>query len=307
MFIDGKGIVFISSYNSSNFQLGSNLCTNKFSIAGFWGQENLKQQKLDYMSTISGNLTDFGDRSFIIPSSPDVGEFLEDLFNIIIKAEFEPHYIIAKGTTTDVWPIAPIKKKFHLDSILVLILDYASPPIEDFEMEILDAFDIVFSMGPSANLDFLAHKTIPIFDFFESDLFNPLEANDLVSEKSDIILCSSLNFVEIRDRKDLDHGVCSFIDVSKCPDSELSIYLKLANNVIDCSDLKETDMLLKKIGKIPILLKEYLSQNDNNISEIDKIKNFGKNIEEFSIILKKQISDSLEVGRQAKVISGFDI
>jgi len=307
MFIDDKGVVFLSNYNASNFQLGSDLCTNKFSIAGFWGQDNLKEKKSDYMSAISSNLTDFGDRSFIIPSSPDTEEFLEDLFNIIVRSEFEPHYIIAKGTAIDAWPIASIKKKFNLDSVLVLILDYISPPIEDFEFSILDAFDIVFSMGPSSRIDILEHKTIPIFNFFESGLFNPVDIDNSVSEKLDIILCSSLNFVEMSERKDLDHDVCSFIDVSKCPQQELSIYLNLANNIINCTDLDEMDILLKKIGKKSISLKEYSSRNDNNMDGFDNIKNFKNNIEEFSIILKNKISDSLKLGHQAKVISGFDI
>lgn len=269
-----KNIVFISGYSQENIKIAEKLCNKSpNSIAAIWNNASMERTKEDFFCLLGAN-SNFFDRSFVIPESPQKEEFGNYLLDIILTNKYEPDAIIFKGISSDIWPIKFIKEKLSRNTKFILILEKIFNELEDFEKECLNSFDLIVSMGNFPQIDQYDNKIIRFFKNFEGfnyqEIPEEIICNIKTHNNNKIIFCSNKNYKQ----ECLNHKNKNIINIDLCPDDNLSLFLNLADFVIDKTDSKEFDLLLKKMNKKVFCEKKqkYIEKNtEEYILELEKV------------------------------------
>lgn len=271
--------LFIAPYSFENICLGQ-CFFSKNSIQIYWNNDLLFQSKNNFYNLFGS--PEFCSHSLLLSSDWDNPTCFTELREVIRESKFEPDILIARGETNQLWPIKALKESKELNIPYVAILDRLSNPITEFDIEVLDAFDQIYAMGPSCYIDETYDKTIPIFKKFESYSFvvePPIIDLSNLRVNVPLILCNNDNYEEILKTDKTEKSV---INIEKCPFDELIPYIYLSKILINETKEPEFDLILKKMNRNSISLKELNKANAYN--EYSK-----ENIEEFCDFLKKNI------------------
>ena len=303
-------LIYFAEFSDENVRIGEDLlsaCPKSKCI--LWKNKALVKSRTDFDSIIhNSSLEDF----YIIEFPPGHEHFFTAIASFINGQTFEPENIIIRGCLHEIWPIHLIKKSVLIDTKCYLILDNIRYPLESYEKEVLDSFDIIFSMGPSCSISNHSNKIVEIFKEHESVYFYKLPEYLLNLERvqEPIIVCNSNNFKEMKEfvNKDIikDKKI-SVIDISECDGNELCVYLNIVPYVINETGSEEFDLLLKKMDRKSVSITEFL-----NTSEEEFYFDYeGKNLEEFSKVFVEIITDNLNsnegISKQGNLIVGSEI
>jgi hypothetical protein len=300
-------IIYFAEYSEENIKIGETFIQNdKASKCVLWKNNSLIKSQTDYETIMNNsNLENF----FIIENAPYGDKFFNSVAGFINSQTFEPDEIIIRGQLSDVWAIPIIKGSVLVETKCYLILDKAKMPLEEFERETLENFDHIFSMGPSSYIGNYAEKTTEIFKNFESLYFYRIpEYLVPVSKASNpLIVCNSMNFNTLKENDMVKKDKISLIDIEKCPANELCMFLNIVPFVVDETEDKEFEMMIKKTDKQTISIDNFSNINNKEFN----LDYDGKNLEDFASTFVEIITNNLCINRkkfeEGKMIAGSEI
>lgn len=288
-------LIYFSQFSEENFNLAKIIAENSNSICGMW---NIVFCENDYFSSISLDAKDeVIDRIFGIKSFPQDEFFIGEMRDILTEAKFKPEAIICRGKTTELYALAALKNIFQISTKYVAILDEI-PEFDDFDIRVLDAFDLIiifqplgkeFSFAQENNVE----KKTNLFSRWESlsefnlNNFNKIDFY-IPENNSVLIVCNDQNYQELSNyiKKNI-----SLISIS-APEKELNIFLNISSNIVDLTECEEFKLILKKLGRKSISFKELEANNFNIIRENDFFESKGLE-KEFCEFLYKGIVEHI--------------
>lgn len=256
---------------------------SKYSLPIFWRNELLAQSKNDYFNLFGS--PEFNSEAMLLSYSWDQENSLGEIHSIIKDLSFEPDLFIARGEVNQMWPIKVLKDKGEIECPIFLILDKLSHPIVEYDLEILDIFDKIISMGPSCDIEEIKDKNLFFFEKIESYSFHTEPPNVDFSKKrvdTPLFLCSEKNYDYVEKNVKFKKSV---INIDRCPVNEMIFLIYLCKNIVNLTGEMEIDLILKKMNRRTLSL-----QNLENLANNGKKCHF----EEYSKINLKDFCDQLK-------------
>ena len=289
-----ENILFFAPYSEENLVFSEAIDGDGTKIF-LWRTPLLEGKGDDYFSFDDNFSDDFYEKVMIINHIPQEIVFFSEIINVIKEFGFSPDAMIVKGSTTDILPFAMIKDEYGIDFPIITILDNVDRILQDFENFALDQFDEIITFVPEDNFPEIDKSKVRfLFKDFDASKFKSLAELGLYNEvkESKLIVCNDDSVYENIEEKYGKDSNISIINANRCDVNEIVIYSNLSETIVDATDSKEFSMVIKKIGKNSIQLKEFERENFNSIDEGKVVLPCSvNNLKDFCFEIKKDIQE----------------
>lgn len=288
-------VIFISEFSPENLEISKKICERSpRSKCGLWKNNTSELSKNDFMFLMDKILPN---NLFILDFNPLNEEFGDSICYFITSQTFEPEHVIIRGKSYEAWAVAKMKNNELFNINCHLILNSLKKPVESFEKDILDSFETIYTMGPDCYLKEFKDKIFEVFKEFKSDFFQFVPPYVMNFPKVDcsLFLCNENNYDIIKEKENKNKE--SFINIDECPEEELAVYLNISEKIIDATNNREIDLILRKNNTRSIKYEEYIK--DIGFFEKNEIEE--KNMKEFADTFVEILFDNFKEAKGKKI------